>query len=214
MTAYTDIMEEDGTIIVLDQEKAYDRIQHTYLFETLETFNLPHMFINTVKNLYKSAYTHVVINGFISSPCKVTRGICQGDPLSCLLFNLAIEPLACMLRNSTKIKGYLIPGIVDRIKVNMYTDDTTVYLSKEDKYSDLEEILKLWCLASGAKFNLEKTEILPIGSKTHRTHVIEQRKINTLDNPWNTSVKVAKGGCPIRSLGAWVSNDVDQAMSW
>jgi hypothetical protein len=75
MTAYADLMEEDGAIIALDQEKAYDKIQHTYLFNTLEAFRLPPMFVRTVRNLYHSAYTHVVINGFMSSPFKVTRGV-------------------------------------------------------------------------------------------------------------------------------------------
>ena len=54
------------------------------------------------------------------------------------------------------------------IKINLYADDTTIYLSSTDKYSDLENILQKWCLASGAKFNLEKTEIIPIGTETHR----------------------------------------------
>jgi hypothetical protein len=174
MTAYADLMEENGAIIALDQEKAYNRIQHEYLFETLETFHLPQMFINTIKSLYHSAYTHVAINGFMSSPFHVTRGVHQGDPLSCLLFDLAIEPLACTLRNSPKIQGYHIPGLKERVIVNMYTDNTTIYLSNKDKYKDLEEVLNDWCTASGAKFNMEKTEILPISSKTHRECIVSQ----------------------------------------
>jgi hypothetical protein len=132
MTTYADLMEEDGAIIALDQEKAYDKIQHTYLFETLEAFHLPPLFINMVKNLYKSAYTQVAINSFLSSPFQVTRGVRQGDPLSCLLFDLAIEPLACAIRNSPNISGFQIPGLNDRVVVNMYADDTTIYLSLKD----------------------------------------------------------------------------------
>jgi len=167
MIEYADISEEDGALIALDQEKAYDRISHDYLIETLQTFNLPNMFINTVKALYSNTHTRVAINGMLSEPFKVTRGVRQGDPLSCLLFDLAIEPLACTLRNSNLIKGYNIPGITHRVKINLYADDTTIYLNKNDKYSDLENILNEWCLALGAKFNMDKTEIIPIGSKTH-----------------------------------------------
>lgn len=214
MAAYADLMEENGAIIALDQEKAYDKIKHKYLFNTLEAFKIPPTYINTIKNLYKSAYTHVTINGFLSSPFKVTRGVRQGDPLSCLLFDLAIEPLACSLRNSPKLRGYNIPGLEDRIIVNMYADDTTIYLSKEDRYSDLEDILKKWCLASGAKFNLEKTEVLPIGTKTHRENVVADRKLNAHDNPWTEQIRIARDGNPIRTLGAWIGNEINNVTTW
>ena len=100
MCAYTDFMEEDGTIVALDQEKAYNKIDHQYLLETLKKFNPPDKFIQTVHFLYENAKTAVIINSVVSTLFKVTRGVRQGDPLSCLLFNLAIEPLACILRNS------------------------------------------------------------------------------------------------------------------
>lgn len=114
MIEYADITEEDGALIALDQEKAYNRINHDYLIETLVSFNLPQLFINTIIALYSNAYTQVAINGVMSAPYKVTRGVRQGDPLSCLLFDLAIEPLACTLRNSEKLQGYNIPNITNK----------------------------------------------------------------------------------------------------
>jgi hypothetical protein len=214
MIEYADITEEDGALIALDQEKAYDRINHDYLFEVLNSFNLPPIFINTVKALYNNAYTKVAINGIMSAPFKATRGVRQGDPLSCLLFDLAIEPLACTLRNSENLHGYKIPNVTNRIKINLYADGTTIFLSKEDKYSDLEEILSTWCLASGVKFNMEKTEIIPIGSKTHRAKVIATRKLNENDPPLDNSIKIAPDGHHIRSLGAWIGNKTDDVTPW
>lgn len=38
MCAYADYMEENGAIVALDQEKAYDKIDHKYLIRTLQTF--------------------------------------------------------------------------------------------------------------------------------------------------------------------------------
>lgn len=86
-----------------------DRIQHDYLWRILETFHIPAPFIKTVKALYTHAYTRVAINGILSTPFRVTRGVRQGDPLSCLLFDLAIEPLACLIRNCPDIRGLDIP---------------------------------------------------------------------------------------------------------
>jgi hypothetical protein len=95
--SYTEAAEEDGAIIALDQEKAYDKIKHDYLWKTMEAFNLPQPFIRTVKSLYSNAHTRIAINGVLSDPFRVKQGVRQGDPLSCPLFDLAIEPLACQI---------------------------------------------------------------------------------------------------------------------
>ena len=127
---YTELTEEDGAIVALDQEKAYDKIRHDYLWTTLERFNVPLMFIKTVKTLYTNAHTHVAINGKLSPPFKITRGVRQGDPLSCALFNLAIEPLACTLRDDPTLAGISIPGFEEKIIISMLADDTNLYLGK------------------------------------------------------------------------------------
>lgn len=214
IAAYADTMEEEGVIVALDQEKAYDKIRHDYLFETLRKFNLPNLFIKTVESLYSDAFTQVAINGFLSTPYQVNRGVRQGDPLSCLLFNLAIEPLACKLRNSPRLNGYNIPGIENKLIINLYADDATVYLKKGDSYDTLQEILQTWCDTSGAKFNLEKTEILPIGTDLARQRILTNRKLNENDTPWSQQIKIAADGHPIRTLGAWIGNKIDNAATW
>ena len=61
-------------------------------------------------------------------------------------------------------------------------DDTMVYLSENDSYATLQNILSSWCMAPGAKFNLEKTEIILIGTKEHRERICAFRKI-TINDP-------------------------------
>jgi len=48
--SYAEITEEDGAIITLDQEKAYDKIKHEYLWTTLKAFGVPQPFIKQYKN--------------------------------------------------------------------------------------------------------------------------------------------------------------------
>ena len=158
-------MEENSVIIALDQEKAYDKICHNYLWETLKTFKIPQTFINTVKSLYQNARTQVAINGILSNPFQITRGVRQGDPLSCPLFDLTIEPLACLIRRDPNLSGIAIPGLAQNIKITMFADDTTLFLSKHDKLDDAQATLNRWCKVSGAKFNVDKTEIIPIGTE-------------------------------------------------
>jgi hypothetical protein len=94
----------------------------------------PPRFCNTIKSLYTNAETVVIVNGEISESFIISRGVRQGDPLSCLLFNLAIEPLACLIRNS-ELKGVNIPGKDGSLVISLFADDTKVFLSSED---DLE----------------------------------------------------------------------------
>lgn len=212
---YAEVMEVDGVIVALDQEKAYDKIRHDYLWKTLDTFNLPNLLINTVRSLYENAFTQVAINGVLSSPFKVTRGVRQGDPLSCLLFDLAIEPLACMMRNSDNLEGLTIPGVEGKVIVNLFADDTTVYLNNRDRFDKLQEILSRWCEVSGAKFNIEKTEIIPIGTEAHRISVTETRKINPDDtSPLDSRIHIAADGEAVRSLGAWIGNKTNDLTPW
>ena len=212
---YAEVMEVDGAIVALDQEKAYDKIRHDYLWKCMEAFNIPEIFVNTVRSLYTNAFTQVAINGVMSTPFQVTRGVRQGDPLSCLLFDLAIEPLACMMRNSEELTGLSIPGVDGRIIVNLFADDTTVYLSSGDRFDHLENILSKWCKASGAKFNIEKTEIIPIGTEPHRRSVVETRKINPADEePLDAKIHIAADGEAVRSLGAWIGNKTNDLTPW
>ena len=77
--------------------------------------------------------------------------------MSCLLYNFAIEPLAESIRKST-LQGIQVEGMVRRLLVTLFADDTLVYLREDDDFKTLEKLLQRFCLASTAKFNLNKTE--------------------------------------------------------
>ena len=205
--------KENGAIIFLDQEKAYDKILHPFLWASLETFGFPKRFTDTVKTLYSNAYTTIIMNGEKAEPFKVTRGVRQGDPMSCLLFNIAIESLANLLRKSD-LKGFQTRGDTERLLVTLFADDTTVYLSEGDSFQDLKEILDKWCSASGAKFNVGKTEILPIGTKEHRRQVCQTRKLNLDDPAIDQNIRIARDGEHIRTLGAYVGNGITEITVW
>ncbi|KAF5318883.1 hypothetical protein D9758_019008 [Tetrapyrgos nigripes] len=211
---------QNGLIVSLDQEKAYDKVDHNYLWRTLECFEFPKEFIETVKRLYKTAKTSVMINRVKSETYDVIRGVRQGDPLSCLIFDLAIEPLAAMLRNS-HLQGFKIPGVVERLIANLFADDTTVFLAAEDDFGDLQTILDEWCTASTAKFNVNKTSIIPIGEEEYRRNVINTRRTvpyqygaNPYLNVLPPNLHIAREGEAVRILGAWYGNNIVATQIW
>jgi hypothetical protein len=87
LLAYAESEGKNGLIVALDQEKAYDKVIHDYLWEVLKIFGLPSHFIKTVASLYQNVKSVVIINGVISMAFDIHRGVRQGDPLSCLLFD-------------------------------------------------------------------------------------------------------------------------------
>ncbi len=173
MTDLCKITNQDGVIITLDQEKAYNKIRHDYLWRVMEQMNIPQNLVNTIKSLYSKAETMVILNGEMSKKFQVTRGVCQGDPLSCLLFNLAIEPMSHILRTTDKLLGLNIntPDNHHRAILALFADNATVFLSKNDNPETLFKILDKWCLASRAKFNRDKTVVIPVGSERYRNEV-------------------------------------------
>ena len=203
-----------GAIVALDQEKAYDKILHPYLWAVLRKFEFPEEFIKTVQTLYDGALTTVMINGELSEPFPIYRGVRQGDALSCLLFDLAIEPLAESIRRSQMLTGIQIPTTRKHLKVKLFADDTTVFLSESDSVDRLEAVLEKWCRVSGAKFNKEKTEIIPLGSRDQRDSILSTRYLNDGNAEIPHHVHIAKEGEPVRILGAWLGNAINQATTW
>lgn len=216
MCDYAECDDKNGAIVALDQEKAYEKIDHEYLWRVLKKFDLPEEFTTLIKSLYSEAFTSVAINGVLSAPFRVKRGVRQGDPMSCILFDLAIEPLASMLRNSS-LRGFTIPGQHDRLITTLFVDDTTVYLAEDDNYDDLWTILSTWCAASLARFNIHKTKIIPIGKEDYRKRVVASRKLNDTSTPipaGPTAPKIIPDGKATRILGAQVGNKLNHTNLW
>jgi hypothetical protein len=54
-----------------------------------------------------------------------------------------------------------------KLVINLFTDNTMLYLSEYDSLDEIMNLINTWCKASGTKFNKEKTEIIPIGTRAH-----------------------------------------------
>jgi hypothetical protein len=99
----------------------------------------------------------------------------------------------------------------------LFADDTQLYLSKNDKFSDVLRITNTWCTASTARFNEGKTEVLPVGSEHHRAAVARTRSLQGTRDPTNTlpqGVRIVGNGEALRVLGGWVGHNVDTAAIW
>lgn len=100
--------EDPSLILSLDVEKAFDRVEHSYIVTLLKHMKFGSKFLAALQAIYASPKASVKVNGHLSDSFPVTRGTRQGCPLSPLLFALAIEPLAEALRTEKGVRGIRI----------------------------------------------------------------------------------------------------------
>ena len=114
----------DAFLISIDQMKAFDRVNWSFLGRILQKLNFPQLVINSVKTLYHNINSNVLINGFLSNTLYPTQGVRQGCPLSPLLYIIFSEALNAIIVSRTDIRGPDENGLVPLI--SQYADDTCI----------------------------------------------------------------------------------------
>lgn len=83
--------------IKIDLEKAYDKIEWSFIREMLLKFNFPVNLIDLIMSCVSSMSTSLLFNGGCLNSFCPTRGIRQGDPLSPYLFILCMDFLGHLI---------------------------------------------------------------------------------------------------------------------
>lgn len=163
VVSYMITEKKSGYVISLDLEKAFDRVEHEYLFRILQQFGFGDNFIKWLKILYKDSKSQVKCNGFITETFKLTRSIRQGCPLSALLYSLVAEALGLAITEEKEIRGIDTEENRELQKVYQYADDTTIIVQDVASVVKAMDIIEKYCKGSGAKINKQKTVIMSIG---------------------------------------------------
>jgi hypothetical protein len=147
-------------IVQLDWEKAYDRIDHKYLFDCISKVSGKGTFSQWVRSMYLNSSMRISINGKLSERITPRSGVRQGCPISPLIFNITIEPLILMVKNNRiwrNVYGH---------RQLFYADDSTFFLEDRESVEQLLSVLETYERGSGAKQNRRKTIALIIGEET------------------------------------------------
>ena len=155
--------EEGGVVLSVDFNKAFDRVEHEFMFRALERFGFGDRLVKWIRLLYSNAKSRVKCNGVLTDSFRLERSVRQGCPLSALLYSITAEPLATMLKKDQHIQGINIPG-GGRSLIHQYADDTSITVRNLASVKRVIELLGIYGSASGAKINLEKSEILCVGA--------------------------------------------------
>ena len=155
--------DEEGLLMMIDFEKAFDSLEWDFLFKTLENMNFGESLIKWVKLFYTNIESCISNNGTSSKYFKINRGVRQGDPLSAYLFILSVEVMAQAILKDDTIHGIKIND--NEIKLTQYADDTTAILKDQNSvYNFLKQVHSFEKIC-GLKVNTLKTEAIWLGNQ-------------------------------------------------
>jgi hypothetical protein len=151
-------------LIKLDIAKAFDTVRWDYMLDLLQRLGFPQRWRALLVTLFSTASSRIILNGIPRKDILHGRGLRQGDPLSPLLFDIAIDPLQRLLDKATE-SGVLsaLPGGFQGPRVSLYADDAAIFLSPtRHDVEGLANILQSFGEVSGLVTNVTKSSIAPI----------------------------------------------------
>ena len=92
------LKDKNHIIISIDAEKAFDKIQHTFMIKTLNKAGIEGIYLNMIKAIYDKPTANIILSGEKFKAFPLKSGKRQGCPLSPLVFNIVLEVLAIAIR--------------------------------------------------------------------------------------------------------------------
>ena len=151
-------IEHEGDEEILfstDNEKAFDSVDHTFLFSTLEKFGLGFEFMKWIKTLISDTQSCVMNNGYSTGYFNLERETRQGDPPLAYLF-IVFEIQLIQIRQDNEVTGFAVDG--SDVKLTCFADDGYFFVKT---VTSVEAVLRIQF--SSLKINLNKCEVCWLG---------------------------------------------------
>ena len=193
---YCEESNEPGALINIDFQKAFDSVEHNFMFSVMKKINFGDNFIQWIQILYNESKFKVKNNGWLSKDYKMTRGIRQGCPVSCLLFLLVVEVMSTKIRKSNNVKGIKIDKT--EYKIAQFADDATISVTDLTSILEVVSIIHNYGKVSGLKLNIKKTKGIWLGELKN----LGLRVYNNIN--WT--------GKPVKCLGIYIGHNTQSCI--
>ena len=114
------LKDKNDMIISIDAEKAFDKIQHSFMIKTVQKAGIKGTYLNIIKAIYDKPTASITLNGEKLKAFPLKSGTRQGCLLSPLLFNIVLEVLATAIRAEKEVQGIQIEK---EVKLSLFADD-------------------------------------------------------------------------------------------
>ena len=151
----------------IDFAKAFDSLNYKFLIESLINQGIPKLYIKVIINLYTDLEARIITDT-TGNYFKIRKGVKQGDPMSSMLFNVALEEVFKSLdleNKGLKINGEFLNNL-------RFADDVVMITNELEQLKQMVLELNEASKIAGLNINLSKTKIFS-KSKMHEPIVIE-----------------------------------------
>ena len=181
-------------ICFVDFEKAFDKVPHARLINSLVNLGIDEKDIQLIKNLYWHQMAKIRTKNTISTEIEICKGVRQGCILSLILFNVFSEELF----------KFAMENISDGIKVNgetinsiRYADDTVLMADTDVGLQNIMDSVQRACSDYGMKINVKKTKTMVIS------------KNQNIPIPFQIDGEVLELVNRFKYLGSWIERDTN-----
>ena len=159
--------EEEGYLVQIDFEKAFDSVEHDYLFSVLKKIGIGNQLIHMIKVAFSGCSSMILVNGHLSEPVYLCRGLHQGSPLSPILFILTGQSLTDRCLHNEKLKGITVDNV--EVLMSLFADDTDTFVREISSIAELLKELDRFGRVSGCVCNRDKTKCVPLGAAKEKS---------------------------------------------
>ena len=169
--------QKSMALVLIDFSRAFDSIQHKYLFEVLRFFNFGEGIIKMIKTSLTNRKASVITGNTLTKSFDINSGTPQGDLPSPDYFKIAAEPLLIKILSSLVIN---LQALQFRLKetepqpdnTSAFADDMDTFMeAKCEALGELNSILKDFGELSGLKINASKTKVITFGAEPSQEFV-------------------------------------------
>ena len=147
----------------IDLEKAYDKLEWSFIMDMLIRFNLPRKLIDLIMSYIFSISTSLLFNGGALEPFLPTRGIRQGDSLSPYIFIMCMDYLGKLIQERCEDKSWIPVKDSRRGPAfsHLFFADDLVLFAKANMENCLviREVLDEFCSQSGQTISEAKSRV-------------------------------------------------------
>lgn len=143
-------------LLQIDLAKAFDKVQHDFLFRLLRHLRLGDALYKGIALCYKRCTTRLIVNRTLSDVIQVNSSVRQGCPLSPLFFAIYMEPLCLSVLVNSSIRGYRYE--VEEIKDLAYADDIAFFCTDKPSVQEAIDTTLRFCDIAELALTLKKVE--------------------------------------------------------